>query len=254
MTDMISDVHTMKAAPGDMAQYVTDEEGGRGGLVLQRSDREGANKIALMIGEGVDWGTPVGEVLGKGVLIEVLEIEDGLEDDDPVVHLRVTATDAIRIEREERLTAVDVEARRSSDSEWDPPAGDPLQMTLPDLEGWLLERRRELVDSDAKIRDLRDEMRKAHSRGYHYRNNPHHATFELLKNEVQHRSDARERLKMLMAAASERVKALRRERTDANMRDYEGQFYRAAKRVLSAEQMTSVRLAVEEERAGASES
>ncbi len=250
MRDMISDVHTMMARTPDLDTCLTDEVGGRGGLVLQRSDREGANKIALMIGEGVDWQTPVGAVLGEGILLEVLEITDGLEDDDPVVHLRVSANDAVRIEREERLTAVDVAARGSCAREWDPPVGDPLQMSLADLERWLLERRRELVESDARVRELRDQLRKAHARGYQYRDHPQHATFELLKNEAQHRCDARERLKVLIRTASERAKALRRARSDENQRDYESRFYRAAKRVLTEEQLAAVRLATEAQASG----
>jgi RNA polymerase-interacting CarD/CdnL/TRCF family regulator len=41
------------------------------------------------------------------------------------------------------------------------------------------------------------------------------------------------------------VKALRRARTDENLRDYESRFYRAAKRVLTEEQLATVRLATE---------
>jgi hypothetical protein len=222
----------------------------RGGLVLQRTDREGANKVALLLAEDVDWGSPAGEVLGAGILIEVLEIEEALDADDPVVHLRVRANDAVRIEREERLSAVDVAAQRSWRTECDPPAGDPLRMTLGDLERWLLERRRELVESDARIRELKEQLRKAHARGYQYRDHPQHATFELLKNEAQHRSDARERLKVLIQTATERVKALRRARTDENQRDYESRFYRAAKRVLTEEQLAAVRLATEAQASG----
>jgi hypothetical protein len=198
-----------------------------------------------MIAEDVDWRTPVGKVLGEAILIEVLEIEDGLDVDDPVVHLRVTANDGIRIEREERLTVVDAAARGSRAAESDGPTGDPTQMSLGALEDWLLERRRELVESDGKIRELKEKLRKAHSRGYQYRSHPHHATFELLKNEAQHRADGRERLKVLMRAGSERVKALRRAHTNESMRDYESRFYRAAKRVLTEEQLASVRLAAE---------
>lgn len=247
MTDMISETPTMAKTTRDLDTCLTLEEGGRGGLVLQRSDREGVNKIALMIGEGVDWGTPVGAVLGEGILLEVLEIADGHDDEDAVVHVRVTANDAIRIEREERLTAVSGAGRGSCATEWNPPSGDPMAMNLGDLESWLLERRRELVESDARIRELKEQLRKAHARGYQYRDHPQHATFELLKHEVQHRSDARERLKVLMRTATERVKALRRVRTDENQRDYESRFYRAAKRVLTEEQLAAVRSATETE-------
>jgi hypothetical protein len=225
---------------------VGDEGTDEGGLVLQRSDLEGENKIAVMIAEDVDWATPVGQVLGAGMLIEVLAIEDGLDADGAVVHLRLKANDGIRIEREERLTVVDGNGWGSGAAQSEGSTGDPMQMKLGELEQWLLERRGELVESDAQIRALKEKLRKAHSRGYQYRTHPQHATFELLKNEMKHRADARERLKVLMSAGNERLKALRRDRASESMRDYESRFYRAAKRLLSEEQLASLRLAAQE--------
>ena len=251
MNDMSEATEAMAGTMRESDESPAEGLNARGGLVLQRSDRDGKNKVALLLAEDVDWGSPVGEVLGAGILLEVLEIADGLDTDDPVVHVRVTANAGIRIEREERLTAVRGAGRSSCARECDAPAGDPLQMNLGDLECWLLARRRELVESDATIRALKEELRKAHARGYQYRDHPQHATFELLKHEAQHRSDARERLKVLMQTATERVKALRRARTDENQRDYESRFYRAAKRVLTEEQLAAVRSVTEAEASGA---
>lgn len=215
-------------------------EGRTGRLVIRRTDMPGENKLALMLADDVDRSAPAGPVFGAGIEIEVLEIVIP-EDGPPIVHLGVVAGAQVRIEREERLTATRLP--QTAAAQTDPTdEGDeaPETMDLDRLEEWISRRRSELLERDAVMRNLREELRKARARGYAHRNNDGHVRFEILQNEQRVLNEQRGRLKERLSRATAQLKELRRRRSEERLSGFHAAFYRAARAALPAEQLTTL--------------
>jgi hypothetical protein len=214
------------------------EETGR--LVIRRTDMPGENKVGLMLADDVDRSAAAGPVFGAGIEIEVLEIVIP-EDGEPVVHLGFVAGPHVRIEREERLTATRLPPIAEAPAgKADEGAADPQTMALDQLEGWISRRRSELTVLDTAVRNVREELRKAHARGYAHRNNDGHVRFEILRNEQRVLNEQRECLKDRLSRATTHLKELRRRRSDERVSSFHAAFYRAAREALPAEQLTTL--------------
>lgn len=210
-------------------------------LVIRRTDLPGENKVALMLADDVDRSAPAGPLFGGGIEIEVLEIvvpADGA----PIVHLGIVAGPEVRIEREERLTAARVPRARAAEADTEEDDGEAAlrSMDLDRLEAWLIRGRSELTARDAEVRNVREELRKAHNRGYAHRNNDGHVKFEMLQNEQRVLSEQRERLKVRLSRGSAQLKELRRRRSDERLSSFHAAFYKAAREALSQEQLAAL--------------
>lgn len=215
-----------------------DSEAGR--LVIRRTDLPGENKVALMLADDVDRSAPAGPLFGAGIEIEVLEIVIA-EDGPPIVHLGIVAGPEVRIEREERLTAARLPQVRGAAPDIEEEGEAALKsMDLDRLEEWLISGRSELTARDAAIRNVRDELRKAHNRGYAHRNNDGHVKFEMLQNEQRVLTEQRERLKVRLSRGSAQLKELRRRRSDERLSGFHAAFYKAARAALPQEQLTAL--------------
>jgi sRNA-binding carbon storage regulator CsrA len=202
-----------------------------GHLVLRRTTSPGVNSFVLLLADHVDRRAAVGDVLGGGIVVEMLDVE-ATQEGSPKVHIGIRAPEAIRIERQESFTAAQEPGGSGRPVRFtgEAPAIDTLDEDA--LEQHLAARRDEVLAREDAIRRLREEIGKGEARGYHHRNNDSHLRWRALKNDLLAQQQQRDRLTAVVADLKSALAARRRTRSAAQAREFYQAFFAVARLTL----------------------
>jgi hypothetical protein len=205
-----------------------------GHLVLRRTTVPGVNSLVLMLADHVDRGAAVGDVLGSGIVVEMLDVEltaDGV----PKVHVGIRAPETVRIERQEAFTAPQPLGVAVGPVTFAHEVADVDALDDDELERHMAARRNAVLDREDAIRRLREEIAKGESRGYHHRNNDSHVRWRTLRNELLVHQQQRDRLSAVIADLKAALAARRRTRSVKQAREFYQAFFDVARSSLDAD-------------------
>jgi len=208
-----------------------DRDGDNRHLTIARTTKEDGNKIAILVDGCVDRDASVAEVIGTGIVFELLSVRETASGDQEIL-VRISAPDEIRIERHERLEAPTRAERLENFGAVELNDFVDENASIEDLEDWIINRKKALAGRDKYIRDLREQQRKAHNAGHHHANNRGHLRYTMLAEETNIAVAQREEINLSIEAADVILKRKRRERSEVTSRTFHAEFVRLAKEKL----------------------
>lgn len=217
-------------------------------LVLKRTSEEKGNKFAVRLDPTVNRQSDLYDLFRDGLVIEVLDIEQGENTDSPFTTLGISSSPEFKIDRTEKMCGPRTDDEIGSEEVvlYSAVSAEELaSMRIEELDNKLTMLREAEISLRWQRKRLKEDKSLAHERGFRHPNNDHHHRWVMIIEEIDIVSEQLERVSSAIQQATAGKKARIVEINEAKRSAFQDRFIKIVRESLDSDEFERLRVLAE---------